>query len=303
MDSKPVNIIWNGTLKDILTSSLVASGSTIQLRGGSYTVGDLIMSLSGVTLTNYPGEQATIIPSSGYRGLLVSGDNNIIDGLIFNGAGVSNECLKVTGIGNIVKNCELYGAPRHGILVSGDSSATEIDTCHVHHCGSGGLDHGIYISGVNGCNVHDNEVNNVTGHGIHVYGTGTGYATTIADNNIHDNTDVGIGVYYGDLTITGNTVTRCGCYGIRCQWNIDGATITGNDVSYPTDTWPCFYVADLWVGGAEIAITGNTVHDASYGLWIRNQGAEGCSVTWQTNTLTDVDTPTLVQDTNIELIT
>lgn len=296
-------IVWNGTLKDILKSGLVESGSIIQLRQGNYTVGDLECTLDGVTITNYPGEQATIVPASGYRALLVSGDNNTIDGLIIDGTNVSNEALKVTGVGNVIVNCEVKNAARHGILVSGDTSATEIDTCHVHHCGTDGLDHGIYISGVDGCNVHDNEVDNIVGHAIHVYGTGAGYTCTVDGNNCHDCADTGIGAYYGIVTITGNTIARCGGLLIRLQYQIESATVTGNDVSFPTDTWTCFYVADLHFENTAIVITGNTVHDADYGLWVRNQGAAGCSVTWQSNTLTDVDTATLVQDTNIELIT
>lgn len=300
MDSKPVILTWNGTLKDILTSGLIAAGSVIQLRAGSYTVGDLVCTLNGVTITNYPGQQATIVPASGYRGLLISGNNNIIDGLIFDGSNVSNEAVKITGSGNKVVNCEVKNAQRHGILVS-DGGTAEIDTCHIHHCGTGELDHGVYLSGVNGCNVHGCEINNNAGHGVHIYGSGAGYANTVATNNVHDNA-AGIGAYYGTATITGNTVTRCGTYGIRLQYQIEGATVTGNNVSYPTDTWTCFYVADLSVSNTALTITGNTVHDATYGLWIRNQGAAGCSVTWQSNTLTNVAQATLIQDTNIALI-
>jgi hypothetical protein len=148
----------------------LATGDIGCLHGGTYT-GNFSIGNSGVTLTSYPGETATLNTSSqieltgasitlsnvkivGSSGLTIRayGDNNIIKGndITNNHNGMS--CIIVGG-GTITT---------HNLTVTGNK---------IHGCGGPGstLDHGIYASHFVDMTVTDNLIYDVSAYTIQLY--------------------------------------------------------------------------------------------------------------------------------------
>lgn len=215
-------IIFPGTLTQAMQSQLVLPGSRLLLHGGNYLVGDLQCALSNVTITNFPDEQAILIPASGTRALLFGSlaADVILDGLIIDAVNVA-EGIKITsGATNItIKNCEIKNATGQGIIIThggGTTTGTLIENCHVHHCGTDDFDHGIYIR--TGGTIIGCEINNNIGYGVHAYAGIGDY--TIEKCYIHDNGDFGIGAMYGNAIIKNNVMRGNGNSDIRATYDI-----------------------------------------------------------------------------------
>lgn len=235
-----ISIIFPGTLAQALQDARILPGSRLLLHGGNYLVGDLQCTLNNVTITNYPGEQAVIIPASGYRCVYLSSVSDVtLDGLTIDGSNVSNECIKIDGNSSNIQitNCEIRNGGTHGVLVSGAAGGLEIDHCNVHDNAPGHLNHGIYLSsqfsGVV-ANIHHNTISNNGSNGIHAYGGDGSGEYTASYNYLTGNAEVGVGCYHGIARVY-NNVIRNSERGIACRYEVVSALIafnTGYNNSY-----------------------------------------------------------------------
>jgi hypothetical protein len=272
-------IVFPGTLAEALQSPLILPGSRLLLRAGNYTLGNLQCTLSNVTIMPYPGETVTLIALSGYRCLLVNNCHDVIlDGLIFDGTHVLSEVLKITDTtaNIIVQNCEVKNGTRHGILISGTPTSCQIINNHVHHNGSGGLDHGVYLSSVGGVTVSQNEIDHNTGHGVHAYGSNDAAAYTIERNYVHDDGERGIGVYYGTAYVYNNIIRHAASIGVRASYNLVTAKIYNNTVTHSGGS--AMEIANFY-NSPTLTITNNLLLDNNYNIDADQSGAVNVSHT------------------------
>jgi hypothetical protein len=228
-------IIFPGTLEQALRSSQILPGSRLLLRGGNYLVGNVICTLSNITIMSYPGEQAVIIPASGYRAMLFESVSDItISGLIIDGSNLTNESVKVTGTSSNIRvtNCEIKNG-RHGVLMTGAVNGCEIDNCNIHHNGIGHLDHGIYVSSQHAglvLTVRNNQISFNSSNGVHAYAGGDGAEYIIRNNFLDGNGEVGIGCYHGKSQVYNNVVRGSGLRGITCRYDLVVAHVYFNTI-------------------------------------------------------------------------
>lgn len=204
------------TFSRAIASANIIAGDTISLRGGTYTLADMQINWHGIseahiTLTTYNNEQVIFQPTSGVRIMLITGDYIDITGnMIFDGAGVTQECIKITNAGAevptgiLLSGLEIKNAPMQGVLISNNSTTATLTNLTIHDVGTTEDHHCIYVSDgtvtINGC-----ECYNGAGHGIHVYGGHS--TTTIYNNYCHNNHKAGIGVY-SDTALVYNNICR-----------------------------------------------------------------------------------------------
>ncbi len=199
-----------------LESANIIPGDVLQLRGGIYTLTDMEIKWHGtssnhITLTNYPGEQVIFRPTSGVRIMLITGEYIDISGdIVFDGVGVSQECIKITNAGANVPleitldGIEIKNAPMQGVLISNNGTVCTLNNLNIHHNGTTKDHHGIYLSDgtatISGCECYNN-----SGHGIQAYGNHS--VAVIYKNYCHNNGRVGIGCY-SDSAIVYNNICR-----------------------------------------------------------------------------------------------
>jgi parallel beta-helix repeat protein len=189
-----------------LVSSL-SSGEVGCLRGGTYTE-DVTINQSGITLTAYTGEKATLVGrlwiQNGANGVTVT--NLTLDGK--NIADLPSPTINGDGakfIGNEVTNehteiCFVIGSSW------GRAQNTLIQGNRIHACGaspSTNLDHGIYVEDSDNAQILDNVIYDNVDRGIQLYPDAQG--TVIRENIIDDN---GEGIIFSGAggTASSNTV-------------------------------------------------------------------------------------------------
>jgi hypothetical protein len=162
------------TLKVALTNSVILSGDTLWLRGGTYT-GLFLAQLHGtnaspVTVRNYANERAII---DGQLDLDVSTYTWLL-GLEFidsQKATRSNpfETIRMGSIGTKVINCLIHDCC-NGIAPPG---VYEAYGNVMWNCGKSGLEHALYYqnNGIAAKVIEDNLIGYPSGFGVHCYGT------------------------------------------------------------------------------------------------------------------------------------
>lgn len=237
-------------LTSVFAGAAVTPGHTIFLRGGVYTQVLPALAISGaadapITIRAYPGEPVTLLPSAGYRGLDITNLHYLtIEDIELDCTNLEHDGIKITsGASNVtLRRCVVKnmlgpggeGVTAQGILVTdGDTNNITIDDCEVYNCGrSNDYDHAIYLAAgdnlaVTNCYLHDNP-----SHGIHAY-SGANGAALVFNGNTVENCRRGIGVYFGQASIIGNTVIDC-LLGISCRYSIESAIINDNTFSMPS---------------------------------------------------------------------
>lgn len=289
---------------ETVAQAIDSGASEVVLREGVYPY--LEIRTPNVTVRSFAGEQVIIRPASGTFAAQVAYDaeNVTLQGLVIDAENVDNTALKITSGAHDVSiiNCEVLNAHNsHGVLVSNGSYNVSIiggsvhDNGGVYVAGQSNNYHGIYLSSTYGNIIDGVEVYRNTGHAVHIYGSGSGYANTVQNSYLHDN-NIGIGAYYGNVVIRNNVLEHDGNYLIRMQYNLENVTVSGNDLSFPAPNWTSLYVADF---NGTATITQNRIHDSYLGLWVRKSGT---GTVYLTSNVIDANTPLLKQNTEIQVI-
>jgi hypothetical protein len=167
----------------------LAAGQVGCLRGGTYGE-DVTITRSGVTLTAYAGEQATLV---GRLYVKLGADGVVVAGLNLDGRNAASlPSPTVNGnddkfIGNDVTNenteiCFLVGSSW------GRAQSTIIQGNRIHNCGklpSSNQDHGIYVSEADNTQILDNAIYDNVDRGVQLYPDAQG--TVIRGNAIDGN--------------------------------------------------------------------------------------------------------------------
>lgn len=265
--------------------SQVAAGSTILARAGVYT--ERVLINKSLTLQSYPGELATV---DGTGVAMQTGPYAY--GLVDIASGLSNVTVSGLEIRNFITTAVKY-VPA-GVHMEGTGSNIQILNNHIHDIQnkakySGRKDgscggtppsaFGLVIAGTNGTTaisnftVSGNELNNlITGCSESLTVNGNTQSFTIANNTVHDNSNIGIAAlggegvapshdYASNGTISGNTV-----YNIHSSsqagkaWDVYGAN--------------CDCADGIYLDGSNtIVVDGNRVHDVDWGTETTGENA------------------------------
>ena len=219
--------------------SVLASGDTLYLRGGTYheairpTVGAIPNGTSwdhATTIAGFPGETVTLAPADWGEAVLL-GDGGQFGYMIFNNLTLDGQGI-VPGIylaGDThhirFNNCEIKNSGRHSVF--GGGAFNEVINSRIHD----GAAYGFYYSGHDSL-FNNNDVFNHGGYAYHIYNTGAtninnniicnnrifmtgGVILTHGSNNLLCNSQVyenGIGIHldYGciDCRVSNNTIYR-----------------------------------------------------------------------------------------------
>ena len=213
-----------GAAQDLVDS--LAPGQTGCLRAGLYE-GNVKVSRSGVTLTRYAGDKATVkgrfwiaegADNVTVEGLYLDGTNpNILPSPTINGDGATFRRNDVTNYNHSI--CFALGHPDWG-----RANDTTIEFNRIHNCGrlpATNHDHGIYVT--------------------------TATNTLIRGNWIYDNADRGIQLYPDaqNTTITGNVIDGngqgiifSGEFGIASNGNVvEGNVIANSKLRNNVESW------------------------------------------------------------------
>jgi hypothetical protein len=224
-----------------LTAALqcLSAGDTLYLRAGTYTQSEMINPVpsgpSDTTHTTIAGDPQDGALAATIRGtgsgcclftFVGSGVNRItLDNLRLDGAGVTGVAIRI-GCSNCgppqfehtdlshhitLQNLEILNIKNSGIL-SG-SFNTIYRNNHIHHTGSDGFDHGIYLSD-NDTLLQGNIIHDTTGYGIHYFsndvnvsGAPLHHGVMITGNTTYNNTYSGIIVNASDDALVYNNVS------------------------------------------------------------------------------------------------
>jgi len=231
------------------------------------------------------------IPSSpaGVYGLIDNGGNTTIRGLSMDNF---NTAISI----NDQAGGDVIDGNTFGANLGNRGLGTAIDVEDASHCTIGqlGQANDIYFATAQGIYVHNSSYDSIaynviggrnTGVGIVVTGIST--STTIADNQILENTigvDLSVGAGYS--TVTGNVVSNCTTTGIE----VDGfdTTISSNKVS-GTGTSSASGGDGILITGNNNTVTGNTfTFNEGYGVDLGSlNGIASSYDTVQGNTISD----------------
>jgi parallel beta-helix repeat protein len=282
-------------------ASVLTPGDTLLVRAGTYAE-EFYNDIPGgtswsepVTLAAYPGEQPVIQPAVGATRVFTFASASVsyvvIRGFVLDATNTQVDAIKITwgssdGASHHIRiqDCEVFGAPGQGILLTGDDTQGGLDVTgnefvnlDVHDNGTTDFDHGFYISTagnlVEGCSVHAN-----AGWGIHVYNgsANDADANIIRNNQSHDNAaagerGVGIGIYSGSGNLAYNNLiwgnksgiavdysaTDSGVYNNVVFDNLEGGVVIGQE-----STGAIVRNNAIWQNGSGIADSGSgTVQD------------------------------------------
>jgi len=225
--------------------SLLRPGDTLYIQSGTYTEG-LHLIPSGeswdkpVTIAAYPGD--TVIINGEYEGYLLyirSRHHIVVDGIVFDGVNTTKSAIDIGANTHhiTIQNSEVRNAAWCGILVKTESN--ELVNLTVHHSGTSGRGHGIYIKGdnnvIDGCEVYDS-----AGWGIHVYDNEDDNANlnTVHNCLIHNNGQsayyedqpAGIGLYLGTGNVAYNNELWNNHRGIIVDYDAVNSKIYNNTI-------------------------------------------------------------------------
>ena len=248
----------------------VTAGSTVYFRGGTYSHFDVNVSGSSsagfITFTNYPGETA-IIDGSGWTGSYDHGVVHIEDKSYIKliGLEIRNGSSTSTSFGPCGVCVKGYGSSGSNIQVLNNNIHNITNTA-----GSNGNAHGILVRGESASTV----LTNITVSGNQVYNCKTGWSEsvtvagnvdgfTIANNQIHDNNNIGVDCTGGYSGTANGAVSRNG-------------TVSGNQVYNCStlhnpyyNTYTCAGLYDD--GGVNIVFERNSVHNCDYGVEVASE--------------------------------
>lgn len=212
----------------------LAPGQTGCFRAGSFEFSEIDIGRSGVTLTSYPGERATLNGTlkieQGAEGVTVSdlnldgrGGETDIGPFVF-GSGATFDGVDVTN--HHTEVCFMVGASNPA---EGFPTGTVIENSRIHDCGklpSENGDHGIYVDNAQGTVIRDNWIYDNADRGIQLYPNSQG--AQVYGNVIDGNGEgVIISKASSDNAVYDNVISNS-----RIRWNVEAFDLhgTGNVV-------------------------------------------------------------------------
>jgi hypothetical protein len=201
-------------------------GDTGCLRAGEYGGRDVFLNEPGVTLTSYPGEEATL---SAFLEVEQSAAGASVRNLRFDTTGNPNSVGTKIQADRAVfaDNTVTKGGEGICLLVGSQNDAERvvIERNHIYACGPADskFDHQIYLQGTRGAIVRWNILNdNPGGWGVHLYSDADG---SLIEHNIIDGNKGGV-IFAGDgqgNTSDANTVRFNAITNSGPRWNIEGS--------------------------------------------------------------------------------
>jgi Right handed beta helix region len=195
-------------LRSVLSGSKsVPAGSTVWVRGGTYSSGELVSWVSGVTIRQYGQERATINGN-----LVIQGANTTFWGLEVmssNPTSTGKMGVNVRAPGVKLINLVVHDAGMSGIGTWMESPNSEVYGSLVYNNGTHyNLDHGIYAQNSSGTKaLRDNILFNNLAYGFHLY-TSSGQYTrnmTLEGNVSFNNGTIGKDGWRPDFLVGGST--------------------------------------------------------------------------------------------------
>ncbi len=195
-------------LRSVLSGSKkVPAGSTVWVRGGTYSGGELVSYVSGVTIRQYGQERATINGN-----LVIQGANTTFWGLEVmssNPTGSSKMGVNVRAAGTKLINLVVHDAGMSGIGTWMEAPNSEVYGSIIYNNGTHyNLDHGIYAQNSSGTKaLRDNILFNNLAYGFHLY-TSSGQYTrnmTLEGNVSFNNGTISKDKWRPDYLVGGST--------------------------------------------------------------------------------------------------
>ncbi len=278
----------------------VTPGSTIWLRGGTYTnaidprgfASTLIGTADApIVVRQYPGERATVTNT-----LLVSGAYTWFWGFEVTHPAPQQGPLhgvNARGPGTKLINLVVHDATEDGIFIAPEATGAEVNGSIVYNNGrTDNVEHGIYCRSRTSLLLQDNVVFDNWAYGIHCYSTVEGYLQNIdlegnaAFNNyvwgVPWDADILVG---GEVPASGITIDQN--YTYRTNYTNTQTADVGNNVAVNEDV---VFTNNYFVGGwlrvgswLTATVTGNTLYNFTSGGMVWNMGNLS-GHTWSDNT-------------------
>jgi len=279
----------------------VTPGSTIWLRGGTYTNAvdprGFESTLAGtadapIVVRQYPGEHATVTNI-----LLVSGPHTWFWGFEVTNPGQVGPFhgVDVHGPGTKLINLVVHDAPEDGIFIWPQATGTEVNGSIVYNNGrTDNLSHGIYCQSATATLLlKDNIVFDNWAYGFHCYAKDGPYIHDIdLEGNVAFNNyvwgvpwdaDILVGgtVPASGITVNENYTYRSNFINTAMSADIGGNVVTNEDIVCTNN----YFVGGWWQVGAwaTATVTGNTLFNFTTGGMVGTLGAVS-GQTWNDNT-------------------
>jgi hypothetical protein len=265
--------------------SAVAAGDTIQARAGTYN--ERVVITKSLTLQSYPNELATI---DGTGVAMASGPYAY--GLVDINSGLSNVTVSGLEIRNfITTNASFVPA---GVHMEGSGSNIQIQNNHIHHiqnkakysgrkngncAGSPPNAFGLVFAGtsgtasINNFTISGNQLDNlITGCSESMTVNGNSQSFTIANNIVHDNSNIGIAALGGEGVAPSHDYASNGTISGNLVYNIHSSSQYGKAWDVYGNACDC---ADgIYLDGSNtVIVERNQVHDVDWGIETTGENA------------------------------
>jgi uncharacterized secreted repeat protein (TIGR03808 family) len=219
--------------------------------------------------------------------------------------------LQFTGVGKVlIDNCEIVGSSKNGIRldrsggrierssISGaacsgifatDSADLEITGNRVDNCGNGGILIFRWQKGEDGTVISGNRVSRIAaksggtgqnGNGVNIYRADN---VMISGNHISDCALTAIRTNAAsDVQISDNQCLRCGETAIFCEFEFEGALVSGNLIDGAANG---IAIANFDKGGRLASVTGNLIRNLSLTAPYPQNGGFGIGISAEADTL------------------
>jgi uncharacterized secreted repeat protein (TIGR03808 family) len=219
--------------------------------------------------------------------------------------------LQFTGVGKVlIDNCEIVGSSKNGIRldrsggrierssISGaacsgifatDSADLEITGNRVDNCGNGGILIFRWQKGEDGTVISGNRVSRIAaksggtgqnGNGVNIYRADN---VMITGNHISDCALTAIRTNAAsDVQISDNQCLRCGETAIFCEFEFEGALVSGNLIDSAANG---IAIANFDKGGRLASVTGNLIRNLSLTAPYPQNGGFGIGISAEADTL------------------
>ncbi|MCB9502124.1 MAG: right-handed parallel beta-helix repeat-containing protein [Deferribacteres bacterium] len=232
-------------------------GDTLLIRDGQYfetlEINQGTTEGAPIVLMAYPGERPVITSSSGNP--IVLGDNVVMNGLLIDHGGASEDAINIRGNYNTIINCEIRNGKRDAIEInSGVGHRIENNVIHDFVWQPGKDAHGIVTDpGIKDLTIIGNTIYNCGGDCIQLYASGS---DPISDYS--KNVDIINNILYTTLGSSSEN-------GLDFK-GIDGGSIVGNEIYGFEDK-----AVVVQKGCRNLLFESNIIHDNQRGMEFRGE--------------------------------
>lgn len=290
-------------------------GQPLMLPPGTFDVSNLtlpdncrINGVPGASRLTYSGEGHLVLAEKGQR---IELSNLVLDGGNRPLGDYAGGLVHFVGIGEvIIDNCEIVGSGKNGLhlercggrisrcrisgaadagLYAVQSSGLAISDNDVSDCGNGGILVHRWDKGEDGSSISGNRIARIgakdggtgqNGNGINVFRAGN---VVVTDNRIADSAFTAIRANSAsDVQISGNQCLRSGETAIFCEFEFEGAVVTGNLVDGAANG---IIITNFDKGGHLATVTGNVVRNLALEGPYPQKGGFGIGIAAEADTV------------------